>query len=281
MRAKNKLISFIGLGSNSASSLFYGYVRTHPEIFVPEQETYFFEDIKIYAKGTSWYESNFSNSVVDGKSGELALRYLERAQTAALIARIYPDAKLFVVIENPLVSVRVAYIEAQRAMKISSQISLDVFVKQNPEVLTRVLYGRQLARYFSFYSQNDLLILLAEDVRSDPIANITKVFEHIEVDTLFVPIELKHLASDDGENKHPPGVIKRTIRSIKKVVLAGYNHLRYIINPPITQIETSAILAEKSPMSPEIEIYLKDYFRKDVKLLSSLLHRDLNEEWGI
>jgi len=281
MHAKNKLVSFIGLGSGSVSELLYKYIRLHPEVCIPEDETNFFSDTKKYAKGVSWYEDILGGLESGNKCGELATGYLRNMQSASLIARTYPDAKLFAVVENPLLNVRIAYVEEVRTKKISSETTLGVFIKQNPEVLTQSLYGRQLVHYFDYYSQNDLLVLVAGDVRENSLTAISSIFNYIEVDPTFIPVELKSLVPSEDSEIKKIGLIKRTVRRVYKSTINLFNYCKNFVRPPSKPIETSINVAEKIRMSPELEAYLKDYFRKDVKQLSALLHRDFNEEWGI
>lgn len=281
MRAKRKLISFIGLGSGTAAPLLYSYVKAHSKLCFPCKETNFFSDTKVYAAGIDWYESLFKECNEGVVCGELAQDYLKSPQTVTLITRNYPSAKLFAVIENPLMSLRVAYVEALRRRTIPSDLPLAVFLKQNPEVLNSARYGKQLVNYFSFYSQNDLLVVLSDEVRENPLSIIAKVYEHIGVDKKFVPLALKHLVLEEEETgKKKPGLIKRTIKKVKKFFAKIYHGIFIKINPPKVPEETLAEAAHQINFTPELEIFLKDFYRSDVILLSNLLHRNLAVEWG-
>lgn len=281
MQAQRKLVSFIGLGAGSATPLLYSYINSHPKVCVPEVETNFFSDTKVYKHGINWYESNFKDCGEEYVFGELASDYLKNSQATSLIARTYPSAKLIAVIENPLVSVRVAYVEARRARKVSSQTSLAMFLKQNPEVLTGARYGRQLAQYFSLYSPLDLMVILAADVRQETLSVLSKVYEHIGVDKSFVPLNLLHLVPvDEDPLAKKPGFIKRGFRAVRQLCVDSYRATMRKINPPKIVVETASVVARKVPLSPELEVYLKSFFAPDVDLLSNLVHRDLANEWG-
>jgi hypothetical protein len=280
MTAERKLVSFFGLGSGTATSLLYSYIKAHPKICVPEREVDFFSDTKAYSQGIDWYESSYKQCGKGFIYGDLAQNYLKSAQVVSLITRTYPSAKLFAVIEDPLVSVRMAYIEAGRNRTISPGLSLAMFLKKNPEVLTSALHGRQLVQYFSFYAQTDLLVVTASDVRDNSLSVIAKVYEHIGVDAKFVPLVLKHLVPEDEEVRRP-GIIKRTRKALRKMIVTTYRNVSKKINPPKVPLETLAVAARQLSLSPELETYLKNYYRKDVILLSNLLHRNLSVEWGM
>ncbi len=282
MSLQRKLISFIGLGAGNTASFLYSYISFHPEVCVLKQQTNFFNDINVYKQGITWYENNFSNCAEGKKYGELTSTYLESAQASALIARAYSTAKLLAVIDNPIIKVKVAYVEAIQSKKISPDISLSVFVKQNPEVLTRYRFGRQLTQYFTYYSHNDLLVILGSEVDEDPLKVISRVYEHLEIDKTFVPLILRHLVPIEEEDpRHRPGMIKKMFRFIYRSPKKVYNFILKKIKPIKILPDTSLMIANKIQLSPELETYLKDYYRPDIKVLSSLLHRDLNNEWVI
>jgi hypothetical protein len=282
MHAQRKLVSFIGLGSQSAAPLLYSYLRMHPNTYIHQTDTEFFSNTKVYSQGIIWYESQFSKSPVGSLCGELSYNYLNSVQSVSLITKTYPDAKLVAVVENPLLSVRTAYVEARYARVISPKVSLAMFIKQNPEVLMRAKYGRQLAEYFSFYSPNDLLVVLAEDIKNDTLATLARVYDHIGADKSFIPTVLKHLIPPDEEElKFRPGIIKRTYRGIKKLIKASFHFVAIRIHPAQISVEAASVVAAQLPMSAELEKYLKDYYRQDIEMLSHLLHRSLSVEWGI
>lgn len=280
MSAQRKLIAFIGLGSGTATPLLYSYIKAHPKICAPDKEVDFFSDTKAYSQGIDWYEGLYKDCGKGFVYGDLAQNYLMSTQAVSLITRTYPSAKLFAVIENPLTSIKVAFIDARRKRAIPSDLSLAMFLKKNPEVLSRARYGQQLVRYFSFYSQNDLLVVTAAEVRDNPLGVLARVYEHIGVDAKFVPTALKSLVPEE-EDIRRPGIIKRAKKALRKFVVTAYQAIAKKINPPKIPLETLAVAARQLSLSPELETYLKNYYRHDVVLLSNLLHRNLSVEWGM
>jgi hypothetical protein len=279
MPVRNTLVSFFGIGSHTAAPLLYSYIAEHPQVCLPSEPTHFFSDTKVFARGVAWYESQFVPRRLRTVCGELAHVYLHTTQTAGLIARTYPNARLLAVIENPLISIRVEYIEAVRTGKISRELSLAEFLKQNPEVLLRARYGRQLVQYFSFYSPNDLLVFTAADIRADVLKAVRDTYKHLGLDATFVPPTLRHLVVEEVDEKKKPGFIKRGMSALKTLIRTAYSHLVQKIKPKKVATETAADLARKIPLTPELEVELREYFKTDVAQLSALLHRNLSVEW--
>jgi hypothetical protein len=280
MRAARRKVSFIGIGSGLAPALFYSYLRSNPALFIPTEPINYFSDIIIFARGLNWYEGQFG-SKAGQTCGELVYDYLQNAQSAALIAANLPEAKLLAVIENPLLAVRVAYVEARKNNLIASQVSLAQFLRDNPAVLLSAKQGKQLTKYFGYYAPTDLLVITADEVRTNPLAVVKNTFEYLGVDTKFVPPQLKHLVIDeDADQKKKPGIIKRGYYKIKASIKNTYNAVAFRINPPAVAIEIAFDVARQAKLSPELEKFLKDYYREDVATLSRLLHRSLTHEWG-
>lgn len=281
-QAQRTLISFIGLGSPQVASLLYSYVAEHPASCLPKKPTSFFSSAKRYREGIRWYEEQFTPNKKRFVCGELAADYLLTSSAAGLIARTYPSAKLFAVIDNPLLCVRVEYVGAIRSGQINQNSTLAQFIKNNPEVLLRAKFGRQLVQYFSYYSIQDLLVVCASEVKTEPLAVLKRTYEHIGLDAAFVPVSLKHLVvEEEDDSKKRPGLLKRMYKKLKQGFVAMSTKCTKILFPPKTPKETMLDLAKRVPLSPELEVYLKDYFHGDVAELSALLHRDFNAEWSI
>lgn len=281
MRAARKKVSFIGIGAGMAPALLYSYIRSHPGVCVPGEEVGFFDTAKIFARGLDWYEEQFSFCKEGVVCGELASAYVQHAPVAGLIARTLPDARLLVVVENPLLAVRVAYVEARKNNIIPASVSLAQFLKDNPEVLQSARHGRQLTQFFSYYAPTDLMVVLADEVREDPLRVIKAVYAHIGVDDTFVPLELRHLMVDDEpDQKKKPGLITRLYRFCKKIFIKVHHMVMARVRPPVVPVEIAFMVARRIPLSPPLETFLREYYKEDVATLSRLMHRSLTHEWG-
>src|SRR3990167_2830318 len=75
---------------------------------------------------------------------------------------------------------------------------------------------RELAQYFSYYAPIDLLVVTAGDVRNDALRVVKETYEHIGVDSSFIPPPLVHLVPVEDDPKHKPGIIKLSFRFLKK-----------------------------------------------------------------
>lgn len=281
MRAERTTISFFGLGAKGVSALLFSYLKAHPQVCTPAKEIGFFNQARLYARGLDWYEEQIgaTNQKNKYRFGELSTTYLESAQVPALIARAYPDAKLVAIIDNPLNALRIEYIEARQGRRIAPSVSPTQFIKQNPNLLVRYCFGRHLTQYFSYYAHTNLLVMLADEVVATPLPAVTTMYQHLDLDLSFVPLSLRVEEEDDETKK--PGWLTRSFRALKKKIKNTINQIRHSLEKPAQPVDIVRQTALRVPMSPELTKFLKDYYQKDVKILSNLLHRDLNAEWDI
>lgn len=281
MQAQRKRISFIGLGDIGVADELYDYIRVHPEVCVVPTPTNFFCDTTFFAKGLSWYENHFDHTAVGKYCGELAFDYIKSSQAASLIARSYSTARLLAVIDNPLVGVRVAYLEAIKSKKITSRVTVGKFLEDNHEILQSLRYGHNLHQYFGYYSQNDLLVLTSSDITNDPLKIVAKVYEHLGLNSKYVPPRLIPLVPiDDDSNAKKKGKIKRLFKYIKKLFVGTYVYFIKKWHNRKKIEKTRLEQAKEIILNPELEQALIRYFKADVALLDNLLHRNLSIEWG-
>jgi hypothetical protein len=281
LKPKRDKVSFIGIGASLAPALLYSYIKAHPQVITPTEETDFFSNTKIYAEGIIWYESQFPKKNGGTVCGELSFTYMQGAQSASLIAKTLPNAKLIAVVEDPLLAVRVAYVEARKNKIIGANVSVAQFLKQNPDILNTACHGKQLTHYFTYYAPIDLLVLVAEEIRQDPLKAIKQVYEHIGVDSNFVPLQLVHLVPEEEPDlKKKPGIIKRNYRKLKLKITRFKRTLALRINPTTVPAEQAFAVAKRIPLAPDLKEFLLSYYSEDVATLSRLMHRSMTHEWG-
>lgn len=280
MRLRKKTVSFIGLGSAGLAEELYSYLKVHPEVYTLKEGTNFFSNPDIFAKGINWYESGFINDTEIKKGGELSSDYISSIFASGAIAKNYPDARLFAVIDSPLLAIKTYFLAAKLKGEIFSDTSLEHFLKRNPEILERCYFGKFLAHYFSYYSHNDLFIVTADEVNNEPLKMISSLYEFLGLDNKFIPVELQFLVPEEEEDpKKRGGIIKRSFKFLPKLIKKVY---KFSVSKLKTKKQRSNILlneAKSLEMSPKLEKFLKDHYRKDVAILSELLHRNFTEEW--
>lgn len=187
------LPAFLGIGAMKAgTSAVHELLAQHPDIALPRhrKEVMFFD--RYYDRGRDWYADHFSHAG-SRTPGEVTPGYLFCPEAAARIAAQVPEARLFVLLRDP---VDRAYSQYKFHVKESGQRQqVAEFLREHPNAIARGRYHEQLSRYWAHFNREQLLVVFFEDFKSDPTGVMTQIFQHIGVDAA-------HVLSDAGRARN-------------------------------------------------------------------------------
>jgi hypothetical protein len=181
---------FVGVGAaGSGTRWWHSLLLAHPEI-APAQgrhrALHFFDGFcarEMTDADVAAYHERFPRR--DGAiSGEWTGRYMFDAWTPPLLRRSAPDAKLLVMLSDPIDRYRAVF--AERLAKRSEGDRLYM-----ADVVDRRSFGAQLARLHRFFDPERILVLQFERCRRDPDGEYRRTLEFLGVrDTAFAPRRL-------------------------------------------------------------------------------------------
>ena len=170
---------------------------------MPRHEIAFFQD-------PDYLESDISqlHSIFEGVKNQKALGikcpdYLARKECPARIYKHIPDAKLIVVLRNPVERAVSAYFWYMQVGIIPIR-PLDEGIKdminglydeQFPrakEIIDYGFYYEQLMRYLKYFNVRQLLILQQDDLKESPQQTISQIYKFLEIDEGFLPKALNN-----------------------------------------------------------------------------------------
>jgi hypothetical protein len=105
--------SFFLLGAQKAGTTsLIQYLVAHPKIIAPKyKEIAYFSDATKYANGIDWYRAHFESKKqpilgkrkpIDGITGDASANHFESLEAPARLKQAYPDAKLIILLRNPV-----------------------------------------------------------------------------------------------------------------------------------------------------------------------------------
>lgn len=155
----------------------------HPEVFVPKaKELHFFN--YDFDKGREFYESYFADAAGYRMVGEISPGYLYKMEVAEHIAEYVPDAKLIVIFRDPVERAFSAYnFFKERYKGMTFEEALDNY----STLLERGLYYQQVMHYLKYFSHDQFLFLLFDDLTNSNRDFIRRIYRFLEVDENFVP----------------------------------------------------------------------------------------------
>jgi hypothetical protein len=193
------LPSFLVIGAQRAGTTsFFSNLCEHPQVARPiEKELHFFN--YDYWRGADWYRSFFPTAAAqrlarlsgsDLVGAEATPYYLYHPAVPRRVAETVPDAKLVVLLRNPVdrayshyhkmrrmgfewLSFEKALAVEERRLAGSEELLIADPLYRNQHhrrhsYFARGVYVDQLARWLAYFPRNQLLVLMAEDFFSRP-----------------------------------------------------------------------------------------------------------------
>lgn len=289
MQNKKKPDFFIVGAAKSGTTSLYEYLNKIPEIYLPSvKEPNFFSHKEIADQGLYYktkdikseqeYLDLFAQAGKDQKCGDASVSYLFYPECAKRIHAFNPDAKIIILLRNPVKRAFSHYLMDKRLGYIHEEF--DQIIKSNQEgtkemklyyqqVVQLGFYAEQITRYFAVFPKDQILILLLENLIESPEASLRKITEFIGVSSLENQnVFTKHNASFHAKNKlirklYSFSFIRKTIKALTPKVLRNR----------ILDLSSK----ESEQMSPEISDYLKSLYKEDLLKLQNIIQRDLHK----
>ena len=277
------MIDFIGIGAQkSGTSWAYTCLYEHPEVCIPVKEIHFFSRPR-YAEGKEWYEAHFKKCAEGKLRGEWSTSYLYSEEAPERIHECYPNAKLLAILRNPTHRAYSQYRNAVRSGEIEKSKTFLEYSAEEKSVWDQGLYTKQLNRYFKLFPREQILVLVYEDIKKDPIAFMRRIHEFLGIKPDFVA----SMISEEVNIARTPTfvwvdrVVHHISEFLRKHGLDRFVHTvrRTGLTELIRRVNTSE--GAKKPEEQFDASAGKAYVAEDVSKLSALIGRDMNKEWDI
>jgi len=245
----------------------------HPEICMSRKKEVHYFDLN-YHRGAKWYEKHFEECK-NGKVkaiGEASPLYMYLEEVPKRIYELLPDVKLIFILRNPINrayshyfhEVRLGYedLSFEKAIEIEEERLLlgDIFSKQHYSYKDRGKYIIRIKSFRKYFSNDQMLVLITEDLGQNPEKVMKKIFEFLGVNTNFT--------SPNWGSKHHKGKIPRIRELDKFKIKIRIRLIRRFIN--------YINLKDYPPMKPQTKEYLTNYFKPYNKELEKFLKINLS-----
>lgn len=290
-----RLPDFIVAGAQkSASTFVQDALSAHPDVYMPNGETRFFEDPE-YGDGalaplTALFEGR-SERLVGIKRPD----YLGREEVPSRVHRAVPGAKIVFVLRNPVDRLVSAYYHYVKfgfipVMDINEALPkvLEGDALGNPktrELLSYGNYGTHLARWYATFPASQIHVVLQEDIKRSADAVLAGLAGFLGLQG-EVPAAPKGTAN---EGVYPLSRLKFLTRRNRfmydydprngKVIDRRMGAGTWLAAAAITAIDRYALRRvignERPRLDPGIRARLVSYYRDEVARTRELLGRDL------
>jgi hypothetical protein len=194
----------IGAMKSGTSSLHY-YLTQHPQVIAPLRKEVHYFDLN-FGRGESWYRANFGREGQAGVNIDSSPYYLFHPLVPQRAHALVPDAKLVVLLRDP---VRRAYSHYwHQRNKGRESLSFEDAIAAEPDridrahellasgeiersdahqyfsYLARGRYAEQFERWLQFYPREQLLVLRFEDLARAPLPLTNEALAHVGLSPL-------------------------------------------------------------------------------------------------
>lgn len=273
-----------------------GYLRQHPQIFMPpvKDTTFFGQDLQFRQPRISReaYLSLFESADGATRIGETSVWYLYSRVAAEEIKRFSPAASIIIMLRNPVDMLYAqhsqflynrnedivdfeAALDAEEERKQGKRIPTLAHLVEGLFYRETVKYSEQVERYFDVFGREQVHVIIFDDFKRDTSVIYRETLAFLGVETSFCP-EFRIINSNKALRSRrlqafliaPPPFLTAMARVITPHPLRGrlsvwlrrFNR-RYVDRPPL---------------DPALRKRLQAEFRSEVERLSQLLGRDLN-----
>jgi hypothetical protein len=284
------------------------FLDQHPQICmsVPKEPVYFATDLiaesdafygarKFFEFRTERdYEGVFSHCRPGQLRGEASTPYLLSKAAAANIHAVNPDARIVIMLREPVSFMRSLHMEYlnetiedepdfHRALEKEPRRQAGRELPRRvrcPSYLfyrERARYSSQLERFFALFPRENVLVLTMEEFREANERHYRSVLELLGVDTDFEPSFGVVHASRAPRSRRLNTLLNTP--GPKRVLFKVLGPRRYFA---LQRTVAGIVLEEKErpELAPAVEQALREEFRPEVERVSQVVGRDLRPVWG-
>lgn len=292
------LPNFLIVGAaKSGTTSFDRYLSDHPDIYIPpKKEAHYFstpdfpplfrgpgdDGMNLYTiRNRTEYEQLFNCVRHEKAIGESSVFYLYYPGTAKRIYSEIPDAKIIILLRNPVQRAYSAYMHLIRDER--ETLCFEESLKTEQERKTGDfepmwlyhelgLYAKQVKQYLDVFGRRQVKVILFEEFIRNPESQLKDVFHFLEIDSdVHIDTSVQH--NESGRPK------SRWIYNFISKPNVAKEFLKPLVPPAIRErvgIRAKSMVLERESMNPQTYEALMDYFTTDIMKLETLLNRDLS-----
>jgi hypothetical protein len=281
-----KVDFFIVGAPKAGTTSLYHYLSEHPQVEMSSQkEPDYFSDKAINEQGM-YYDKNRINTLDKYESlfvqkesvvyGEASVSYLFYENVAEDIKKYNPNAKIIIMLRNPIERAFSHYLMDYRLGLISDSFE-NIIAKKSKHKNAHLFYqqyikvskyAKQIQRYLDFFEKENILFVDYEDFKKNGSEIVFQVYDFLNISTEFgANINTKYNAFKMPKNN---GI--RFIYSfvfLRKILT--YLLPKYLVN----NISVFLFKVDRKPeLSMETRSLLIKIFKDDIKKLEEILSND-------
>ena len=282
--------NLVVIGSRKcATTSLHDYLGRHPEISMSaEKELNFFVKELRWKKGIRWYENQFlAPAKVRGESSPNYTRFPLWKGVPERMHSVLPHAKLIYLVRDPIERIISAYyhdLKGGTETRAFEEI-MGPDLEQGPYVhISR--YYFQLTQFLKYYSRSQILVVAAEDLKTNPYGMMRHIFEFLGVDSAFRSPEFQVMKNVSAES-----VFSRKPCKLERLAASYEEKSQWLGQIARATVPLYLKLRKRKPREPQTELIrpipsprlkqrLREVFKADVQKLRAWTGQSF-EAWSV
>ena len=273
-------LDFICVGMYRAGTTWlHAMMQNHPRVILPyEKETMFFSHH--YHRGIEWYARFFQGARADKLVGEICPTYLTDPFVAKRIYTHFPNAKIFMILREPIGQIRSSY----NIWRIRGYTDLDIneALLKEEGLLNNVMYYQNIKRYLDYFKNQKVTIFFYDDLVKNSKQFLSNFCKELKLDFSALENENFNKKINTG-NKSAHPVIEMAVAKVGDYMRwHNFYKLRKLI-AKTRIIDLLKIILSKKEQEPYQVILSQDSMKliyerisPEVEKLQGLARRDLS-----
>ena len=219
-----RLPDFLGLGTQKGGTTsLHQLLVQHPQLFLPAgKEVHYFS--KHWEQPQQWYANHYADARADQCCGDITPFYLFHPQAPQRIHSLLPEAKLIVLLRDPVEralsqvfhSTRLGLepLPLEQALAAEPDRLADgaLLHLQEHSYMSRSRYLEQLDRYEALFPPAQLLVLQSEALFADPVTAWQRIEAFLELEPSPCPATLPKANAGRNEATAVPEPLRARLR---------------------------------------------------------------------
>jgi hypothetical protein len=244
------------------------------------KEPFYFSHKSAHTRGEGWYKSLFrkcTNNQVCGEASTSYASWPECGDVAGRIAQAIPNVKLIYIMRHPVDRAYSHYHYFLNMMQ--KKMSFEEALERDNRFVNMSMYMMQIQQYLRYFSRESLLLLLLDDLATNPSKTVSKVWHFLGISAC--PLEDSSCIANTGEEHYVRLQTTHRLRSIPGVSQVADALPKSWRDGAFRLIRLSPVgrhLAKRykpPPMRPETHRRLLRLFEQPTHELAAFLNRDL------
>jgi hypothetical protein len=281
-RTTGRLPTFLIIGAMKAGTTsLYHYLRSHPQIFMPdEKEVMFFDARHAWSRGVDWYAEQFASAPAEAAAlGEASTSYTKFPVVQGVperIAAVLPDVRLIYVLRHPVDRMRSHYLYLLSRGKERRPIQ-QAFT-EDPAYLDTSRYAMQIEQYLPHLPLDRFLFVDSRQLANERATTLRSIYGFLGVDEGWASPVVDREFFRSSERRMKPGLTQK-LRGVPGVATLAARVPRPV-RTLARRLPADPVDVERGRIDDDLRRRLEETLADDVRRLRAYLPPGF-DGWGL